>query len=82
MKSDKDELIRVFNQTYTDTFKDGQNNKQFSKVLDARFEKLLDEWEETIRLPFEKMISNYRLSMQKLKKHLYQEYKVDEIKTL
>jgi len=31
--------------------------------LDARFNKFMDKREETIRLPFEKMISDYRLSL-------------------
>ena len=67
MNSDKDELVRLFNETYAETIKDSQNFKQFSELLDARFNKFMDKREETIRLPFEKMISDYRLSLQKLK---------------
>ena len=67
MKNDKDELVRLFGEIYAQTVKDGQNFKQFSELLDARFNKFMEEREETIRLPFERMISDYRLSLQKLK---------------
>ena len=77
MKNDKDELTKVFNQTYAESVKDGQNVKQFGELLDAKFNKFMDEREETIRLPFERMISDYRLSLQKLKTQLCQKYKVD-----
>lgn len=82
MENDQDELVSIFNEVYAQTVKDSHNVKQFSKVLDARFEKFLDEREEAIRLPFEKMISNYRLSLQKLKTRLCQKYKVDEVKSI
>ena len=64
MKSDYDELLRVFNETYTEIIKHQQNQEQFNELLDARFNKFMDNREESIRLPFEKMINDYRISLQ------------------
>ena len=82
MKTDNDELVRVFNKTYAETIKNNQNVKQFSELLDLRFNKFMDEREEIIRQPFEKMISDYRLTLEKLKIKIFQEYKVDQVKSI
>ena len=57
MKNDQDELKKIFNETYAQTMKDNQNIKSFIQILDDRINKLLDEREETIRMPFERMIN-------------------------
>jgi len=62
MKSDYHELKKLFNQTYAETVRNNQSIKSFNQLLDAKVEKLLDERDEMLRLPFEKMLSDYRLS--------------------
>ena len=50
--------------------------------FDKEFNKYLDEKEEQLRTPFEKMIANYRASLEKAKQNIYDRFKVKEVKSI
>ena len=68
MKSEETELGRVFNQTFIQTMKEYNNDiNQFIDVLNGRIDRAMDQREEEIRIPIEKIINQSRLLMEEWK---------------
>ena len=61
-------MNRLFEQTYNQIVKEGNTNiKTFINEFDNRFTKYLDEKEEDLRDPIERMISEMKMSAMKWK---------------
>lgn len=67
MKSDKQELSRMFNKTYIKIMKDKKDDEQLIDVLNKRVESYLDKREQKIRNQFEIMINDLKLSTEQWK---------------
>ena len=82
MENDENEIKRIFDDEYLKNMKEGMDVKQFLKQFDNEFNKYLDEKEEELRTPFEQMITNYRASLEKAKYDIYDEFNVEDIKSI
>ena len=63
-------MNRLFEQTYNEIMVEGNNNNKvetFINEFDNRFNKYLDEKEEDLRDPIERMINELRMSAMKWK---------------
>jgi len=61
MENDQHEMNKIFNKTYNQIMRENRNMESFIESLDKRINKYLDEREEEIRTPIEKMINDFRL---------------------
>ena len=79
IKSEENELGRIFNETFIQVMKECNNDiNQFIEMFNGRIDKTMDEREEEIRTPIEKIINQSRVLMEEWKKTMNQ--KIKEIK--
>ncbi len=58
MQSEESELARVFNQTFIQAMKECDNDiNQFIEVFNGKGDKAMDEREEELRTPIEKIVN-------------------------
>ena len=60
LKDDEYEVKRIFDNEYIEKMKNDKDAEQFVKQFDDKFNKYLNEREEELRTPFERMIADYR----------------------
>ena len=69
MKSDESELSRIFNQSFIQSMRES-DIEQFILSFNGRLDKRMDERDEEIRTPVEKMINQSRVLMEEWKERM------------
>lgn len=76
------EMNKLFGESYDEMMKEKKDVESFIKVFDNKFNKWLDQKEEDLREPIEKMINDFRMLGNKWKERQYWKLRTKNMKNI